>query len=322
MQKLLFIILLILLGTPRVFAQELLLTPPNPSGSSVQKASDGAPFSPGWNYFTVGFDGCTTLNVLNELAANGGSALSVNGIFVKNLFDWEAYTFQSPKQKKLGSGDLLAFNSNQKFFLQINQKNCKSPDSERQAQIEKVKETQVAKENFLDQVSQLPVDLWTKLTNILKNDGPAPSTQTSTSQGLDNLTIGGKTTVNDLGITGIVTNGLLSLDGLNSTINSLSDIKLKVPGGQVTIDTNGNLKVKKLFVDENDSSSKSVGTVVIPAGQAQVSVQTSALTSGSHVFATPDQPVAVGVKTSGTTLTINIDKPLSTELKINWWIIN
>lgn len=322
-RKVLFLVVLFLLTSPSVWAQEILLTPPDPNNSQIQKASTGAAFGQGWNYFSVGFD-CTTLTVLSELQADGGSALNVDAVFVKNFFNWETYTFQSVKHKKVGSSDLLAFNSNQKFFLQIDEKACSNPDAARQAQINKVREGTTAKNNFLDQVKELPVDLWTKLTRILENEGPEPSLQTDTSKTLDNLTIGGKTTVNDLGVTGKITAGLLSLDGLDSSITSLSDIKFNLPAGKVEIDRNGNLKIQKLLIDEN---SDSIGSTTLQSGATFVDISTSAVTQNSKIFITPTsetggQSLIVKSKTAGRGFRVIIEKSYSSNITFDWLVIN
>lgn len=320
---LIFVLIFLLSPIPIVLAQEVLITPPNPDNSRIQKASGGTPFNQGWNYFTVGFDGCTTLTILNELQADGGSALEVNGIFVKEFVGWQSFTFQSPKQKKVGANETIAFNSNQKFFLQIDEKACTTTDSNRQAQIEKVRESQTAKNNFLEKVGELPVDLWTKLTNIINREGPATPEQTP-NPSLENLIIGGKTTVNDLGITGKVTAGLLSLDGLNSTINSLSDIKFNLPNGKVVIDQNGNLNIQKLNIDEENSS---IGGGLIQSGSTSVFVNSPAVTSKSRIFVTPTsetggQSLIVKTKTAGKGFTVIIEKSYSSNITFDWWVIN
>lgn len=334
-----FIIVLFLLNTQGALAQDVLLSPPNPNNSQIQKASTGAPFNPGWNYFKIGFDGCTTLTVLNELQANGGSALNVDAIFAKDFLNWQSYSFQSPKQKKLGAGDVLAFNSNQKFFLQIDQKSCTNPDSARQVQINKVREGETARSNFLDKVSELPVDLWTRLMNLLNQSGTSTQSANSSKQNLDNPIITGKTTVNDLGITGKVTAGLLTINGFNDTFASLNTLSddlylqdqslggVNVLNGKFTIDKNGNVKVLKLNIDDSDSSSSSIGGGKISAGATSVTISTAAVTSKSRIFITPTsetggQPLIVSVKNPGRGFTVTIDNSFSSNITFDWWVVN
>lgn len=338
-KKLVFLLILVIIFTDRVSAQEILLTPPDQGNSPTLKASTGAPFSPGWNYFNVGFD-CSTLTVLNELQADGGSALNVNAIFVKDFLNWQSYTFQSVKQKTVGANDLLAFNSNQKFFLQIDEKACSNPDTARQKQIEKVRESATAKNNLIDQVKELPVDLWTKLTNILNREGPVQDNTANNKQSLDNLTIGGKTTVNDLGITGKITAGLLTINGFNpsassgqATLDTLSgDLYIQSGGvggvnilnGKFTIDKNGDVKILKLNIDEDESS---IGGGTIQSGSTFVDISSTVVTSKSRIFVTPTsetggQSLIVRSKTSGKGFRVIIEKPYASNISFDWWVIN
>ncbi len=330
----------LLLVTSTAFAQQdVLLSPPEPGNSQIMKASTGAPFNPGWNYFTVGFDGCTTLTVLNELQADGGSALNVDAIFTKEFLNWQSYTFQSPQQKKLGSNDVIAFNSNQKFFLQIDQNTCQSPNSQRQAQIDKVREGQTAKQNLLDQVKEMPVDLWTKLTNLLNQDGVPSQPAVNNNQNLDSLNITGKTTVNDLGITGKVTAGLLTINGFNNTFASLDtlsdDLYLQDQGlggvnilnGKFTIDKNGDVKILKLNIDDSDSSSSSIGGGKITAGSTFVTVETTSVTSKSRIFVTPTsetggEVLIVKYKNAGSGFTVTIQNSQTSDITFDWWVVN
>lgn len=332
----LLVLIFLLFPTPNVFAQELLFTPPDPGNSPIPKASTGVAFGPGWNFFNLGFNDCTTLTILNELQADGGSALNVGGIFVKEFLNWQSYTFQSPKQKKVGSNDLIVFNSNQKFFLQIDEKTCTNPDSARQKQIEKVREGVTAKNNFIDQVKELPVDLWTKLNNILNREGPVQDNSANDKQSLDNLTIGGKTTVNDLGITGKITAGLLTINGFNNvfaSLNTLSDDLylqnegiggINVLNGKFTIDKNGNVKVQKLNIDEEGSS---IGGGLITSGSMFLDISTTAVTSKSRIFVAPTsetggQPLIVKSKTAGRGFRVIIEKPHTSNISFDWFIIN
>ena len=336
---LLFIIYYLLFTTPMVFAQtDVLLSPPEVGNAQVMNASTGAPFNPGWNYFTVGFDGCSTLAVLNELQADGGAALNVDAIFTKELLNWQSYTFESPRQKNLGANDLIAFNSNQKFFLQIDQKSCVNPDAARLKQVAKVRESATAKNSLLDKVSELPVDLWTKLTNLLNQDS-VPTTQSAGKQNLDNPIITGKTTVNDLGITGKVTAGLLTINGFNDTFASLNTLSddlyiqdqglggVNILNGKFTIDKNGNVKILKLSIDDSDSSSASIGGGKISSGTTSIYISTTSVTSKSRIFVTPTsdtggQVLVVRYKEAGKGFSVTIDNSQTSDITFDWWVVN
>jgi hypothetical protein len=183
--------------------------------------------------------------------------------------------------------------------------------------------------------------------------------------GLDQLTVNtatisgtlnvlGRTTLNDLGVTGNITAGVMTINGLDTngqaSINTVGDLKLQDQGlggidimaGKVKIDTDGNVNIlntltakvvntQKLNITTTDDAasssavlSASLGTITIPAGDTQAIATTSALTSKSSIFATPqDTPVAISTeKTAANTFLIKIAAPQDEDLKVNWWIVN
>jgi hypothetical protein len=176
------------------------------------------------------------------------------------------------------------------------------------------------------------------------------TTETATISG--DLTVLGRTTLTDLGVTGKIISGLMSIDGAEGKINVLGDLKLQSNGfgnidlfaGKVTVDHTGNITTEgtvtakavrtdtvdteKLTLTNHDSStsavlSASAGKVTIPAGQTSVDVTTSALTSNSLIFVTPENPVAIGSKKKDSdTFTIKLGASLSSDLKVNWWIVD
>lgn len=344
------LLLIFLLNSTTAWAQEVPFAPPEVGNMQVQKAT-GAAFKEGWNFFTLGFGGCTVRIVLNELQADGGSALKAETLFSKELLGWQSYSILNAdsEKKKIGGGDLLAFYSNQKFFFETDQKACSNPDKERQKQIDRIGEGSAAKGSFTDKVRELPIDMWTKLMEVLNSNGSSTS-KSPTSEGkqiFENLTIGGKTVVDDLGITGKISSGLLSINGLDNsesnsaTINTLSgDLflqNLEVGGvnflsGKVVIDKNGNLKiqntltVKKYNVDTSDLTSSSLGKAILPVGQTSIIINTTSVANNSAIFVTSetvvDVPLAVSQKISGQSFKVEISKPAATDIKFNWFIIN
>lgn len=345
-----FLLLIFLLNGTTVFAQEVPFAPPEVGNSQVQKAQ-GAAFREGWNFFTLGFGGCTAKIVLNELQADGGSALKAETLFVKELFNWQAYSIlnSDSEKKKIGGGDLLAFYSNQKFFFEMDQKACSNPDRERQSQINIVREGTSAKGSFVEKVRELPIDLWTKLIDLLNQSGasPAQNIPSGNKQVFENLTIGGKTTVNDLGVTGTISAGLLAINGLDSfpstgsgqtfaSIDTLSnDLYIQSKGlggvnilaGKVTIDKEGNLKIKKLIIDLNEPSSSSLGSGTIQSGSTSQDIQTSSVSQSSKIFVTATsetggQALIVKTKRPGVGFKVIIEKPYASDITFDWFIIN
>ena len=172
------------------------------------------------------------------------------------------------------------------------------------------------------------------------------------------LSVTGRTLLADVGITGSVTDGLLTINGMDTstatpaaTINSLS-APLKIQSlatagvdfenGNLTIDTNGNLvtqgdiTAKTVHADQGEfgklsiknsttaTDSASIGEATIPAGKTSVEIKTSAITDTSKIFATPRKlpiPVSTDI-TEKQTFEIDISKPLQKDLQIDWWVLN
>jgi hypothetical protein len=153
-----------------------------------------------------------------------------------------------------------------------------------------------------------------------------------------NLMVLGRATVTDLGVTGNINAGFLTIDGFNGEINTLGkDLYLQKNGlagvnildGKVVIDTAGNMSVageitvRKINIDESTTDKKSIGEAIIVAGNTETEVKTSALTSRSRIFVSSDKPVQIGATIKdGQTIKIRISNPSSEDVKVNWWVVN
>ncbi len=102
--------------------------------------------------------------------------------------------------------------------------------------------------------------------------------------------------------------------------------------GKVTVDTKGNLVVremvtaKKYAVDTSDKESASFGEAVLSAGEKRVTVETSAVASGSGVFLTPEgeivSPLYIVEKEQGVSFTAGISKAEPQDVRFSWWVVN
>ncbi|OGH21221.1 MAG: hypothetical protein A2629_02580, partial [Candidatus Levybacteria bacterium RIFCSPHIGHO2_01_FULL_41_15] len=165
-----------------------------------------------------------------------------------------------------------------------------------------------------------------------------------------NLMVLGRTTLSDLGVTGNITAGLLSIHGLDSsanngdggaTINSIGDLNLQnnqlgginILAGKVTIDNKGNIKtegeltVKKVNIDTAASDAASLGSATLLAGQTSVIIETTAVTNKSKVFITPttktgNRSLIVSQKSAGTGFTVTIETSYTSDIKFDWWIVD
>ena len=125
-------------------------------------------------------------------------------------------------------------------------------------------------------------------------------------------------------------NGELVVDG---DVNVLGDIK--VSGDlQVDGDILGTvLTVDKINVSTGNTepvsgrSSDSVGSATIAAGQTEILIETTAVTTGSKIFVTPTSTTSgqspyVVEKVGSASFKVKIDAPTSQDIRFDWLIIN
>ena len=158
------------------------------------------------------------------------------------------------------------------------------------------------------------------------------------------LSVLGRSLFSDVGITGSVNIGLLAINGLDNccaAINTLSGALMLQPrglngidmmNGKIIVDTKGNLTVKesiiakKYNVDTSDKASASFGEAVLSAGEKRVTVETSAVASGSGVFLTPEgeivSPLYIVEKEQGVSFTAGISKAEPQDVRFHWWVVN
>ena len=155
----------------------------------------------------------------------------------------------------------------------------------------------------------------------------------------DDVNVLGKTTLSDVTVTGILSTGLLKIDGIANSINAIgTDLKLQdsalaenidIFNGRVTMTTNGDIKTvgeitaKKYNVDTSDVAGASAGSTVIPTGEEFILVETTALTSDSLIFVTPNKALPIGSwRYDEATFVIELDAPATEDIEVNWWIVN
>lgn len=171
---------------------------------------------------------------------------------------------------------------------------------------------------------------------LLEADG---SFQNATISG--NLMVLGRAVVSDLGVTGKMSNGLMTIAGEEGRIDVLGTLKLQKNGlggidmlaGKVTIDVKGNiitqgeLTAAKIHVAVSDEETASLGSGVITAGKTSVMIATTAVTANSKIFvtattATGKQPLVVTAKTAGKSFVVSLEEAVAKEVRFDWWIVN
>jgi hypothetical protein len=164
------------------------------------------------------------------------------------------------------------------------------------------------------------------------------------------LMVLGRSTVTDLGVTGNINAGLLSIHGLDPSVNSgqggatigtiAGDLYLQHDGvggvdilaGKVVIDTEGNIKVEGTITAENVEAKnytvlgdQSIGSATIPAGAASIEISTTVASESSKIFLTStsltDKQITV-VKKSDGKFKVAIPLPAATTpISFDWWIV-
>lgn len=165
---------------------------------------------------------------------------------------------------------------------------------------------------------------------------------------IDTLGVTSDTSLNNLAVTGNIMAGILSINGFDDEIGtpsaSISTVtgslrlqsdamgELDIMNGRVKIDTRGNIVVKgsvtvdKVNVSEESEADKSIGEAVIPAGETEIVINTTAVTSNSRIFVTAKSeilmPLSVHEKIDGTSFKVRIKQPEAQDVAFDWWVVN
>ena len=158
---------------------------------------------------------------------------------------------------------------------------------------------------------------------------------------LTDLTVTGKANLYDVGVIGQINAGLLVIDGIEGTVNSLGtalkiqDVPtapVEIMAGKVLIDKKGNLTVqeevtaKKFNIDTSNDDGLSIGEGQIQKGQKEVLIQTNSVTDKSKIFLTPKTelgvPVSVVEQKDGEYFKVSIKEEADTDVAFNWWVVN
>jgi len=164
------------------------------------------------------------------------------------------------------------------------------------------------------------------------------TTQDATIAG--RLMVVGRTTLTDVGITGSMLDGLLSFDGLNGALNTLSGpLYLESQGlngidmfhGKILfsptgdISTKGTVTASKLDINETNLLSSSIGDTTLPKGETSLVIHSTMVTNNSHIFISPEtvitEPIVVVSKQNGA-FTIEVNSAIDKDVKFSWWVIN
>jgi hypothetical protein len=178
--------------------------------------------------------------------------------------------------------------------------------------------------NLESQVASASAELL-NLKSLIENQNATLSAQLAELTVLGDATISGQLSVSgpsllaDTTIAGKLYIGLLKFDDLEASLESLTGTITAKGDLAVT----GTLIAQKYNVDTSDVLASSIGKAVIPTGTQELTIATTAVSTASAIFVTPEDPVTVSASaTDSGRFTLRIPQVLPRDLNINWWVIN
>ena len=180
-------------------------------------------------------------------------------------------------------------------------------------------------QDLKDKVASLSADL--SLLKLSTASAAFDDLSTEKIATLSGLLVTGKTNLNDLGVAGKITSGLITIDGLEGSIDSLDILKIQPSAaadieflsGAIVFDKDGNLNIKEGRIIANDNV-RGIDVAVAP-GQTEVDI--------SFVNPRPTPGYAVSVNSSWITsvavtekrkdgFTVKLSTPSVTGGTIDW----
>ncbi|NTV31613.1 hypothetical protein HGA91_06575, partial [candidate division WWE3 bacterium] len=141
----------------------------------------------------------------------------------------------------------------------------------------------------------------------------------------DSLTVLGKATVGELVVNKNITNGMLTINGENGSLETVaSSLKLQptraasldIMGGAVEVDIDGNLKIKEGLIYANDSIR---GSIALPAGQVRIPVVKDWKEAPKSINTTPSYNTKVWVESiTKDGFVIYVESASATDATIYW----
>ncbi len=304
-------------------------SPPPPVGSNLIGSSTGAPMVVGWNYLKLdsGVSGCSIKQFILELQGDGGGALNVDNLWWSsdngNSFSEIDLNAFNQTGVNIDPSKIYAFNSNQKFFFDLNASQCTNTtaNNNRANELENLR-TRISQGpgNLLDQLLSVPKAFWQNLFGGNTPSNPTSSISTETE----------KLTVSTLTVTKTLSVGLINIDPLEPSLSALSTLKIQPDptlggvnflSGKVTIDKDGTLNITKLSAANNSI----VGSSILLSGQTKVTISTSSVDANSKIFLTPTTPTDMVLSATNiqanTSFDVIILSSSSSDISFNWWVV-
>ncbi|QQS44650.1 tail fiber domain-containing protein [Candidatus Roizmanbacteria bacterium] len=160
---------------------------------------------------------------------------------------------------------------------------------------------------------------------------------------VSDLTVTGKTNLYDVGVVGDLVAGLVTVDGVEASINTIGEplrlqsekmADVEFMGGLVRVTKEGDVHIagevsaQKFVVNTDDQLNASAGEAIIPAGTDIIEIQTESVTEGSLIYVTftsdytPATRYWVESRKKGESFILKTDKIVDKASQFSWWIVN
>jgi hypothetical protein len=160
---------------------------------------------------------------------------------------------------------------------------------------------------------------------------------------LDALTVLGESNIYDLNVTGIFNAGIINIDGVEGTVNTLgAPLKLQsekmadvlIMGEEVRVTTQGDVQVKgevqaeKIIIIQEDVKSASAGESAVPSGADRIKIETTSVQDSSMIYVTftsnynPATRFWIEERISGESFVLRLNREVEESSKFSWWIVN
>lgn len=329
--RLFFISAVVFAAVSVVPAARAQTAPPQPESVASAK---GAAVVPGWNYFTIGFDGCSAQRILDELQADAGGDIVINSLWVKTDGGWRESTSVNPDSAlvMIKSSDVVAFSSSGKFYFDLAATACQTADEVRDAQILGLRAAArgggASDESLMDKLARVPRDFWTGLIGAFKFGKTGGDLEFNKVVTLDRLTVADQTNLGPTAVAGSLTVGLITIDDLAASINSLGQSLKLQPlaladieflGGKIVMTKAGDLEVKGSV-----KAGSGVRGIDVPVeqGTGQIVIEFPQSKAGPYaVTVTPHWPTSVWIsakQSAGFLIKFSVPAPAGATLD---WIV-
>ena len=148
------------------------------------------------------------------------------------------------------------------------------------------------------------------------------------------LVVAGSSTLADTTVTGVLSIGLMQVNPINNSINTVSVLKIQdmalgaveFMNGLVQIDTKGNLVAQEVTANKYKVAGASAGTSTLLAGETEMFIETDQITENSMVFVTTktvtSNQLSVIGKEVGLGFRVAVTQSENTDLLFDWFIID